>query len=283
MRAERFASASWGTDRRLSRGWRTILLSAVLVLVLVMSVQPASGIVGGQIDDPPHDNVGALVGHDANGYFWLCTGTLISPTVFLTASHCTAALEAWSGSTDAWVTFDPVFSAGGTFYEGTAHTNPAYGHDSADLGDVAVVVLDAPVVGIALAHLPTKGLLGEMKAAGTLRSIGFTAVGYGSSRASKTGGPSAIFYDGTRRSATQSAITSTATWLKLSMNPSTGSGGTCFGDSGGPHFIGAGASETDVVVSITVTGDSVCRATDVTYRMDTRSAREFLGDYVTLP
>jgi hypothetical protein len=40
-------------------------------------------------------------------------------------------------------------------------------------------------------------------------------------------------------------------WLKLSMNPSTGSGGTCFGDSGGPHVLGT----TDIVVSLTVTGD----------------------------
>jgi hypothetical protein len=68
-------------------------------------------------------------------------------------------------------------------------------------------------------------------------------------------------------------------WIQLSMNPSTGSGGTCYGDSGGPHFIG----ETDVIASITVTGDVNCRATDVAYRMDTDSARDFLGQFVTLP
>jgi secreted trypsin-like serine protease len=72
-------------------------------------------------------------------------------------------------------------------------------------------------------------------------------------------------------------------WLKLSMNPSTGSGGTCYGDSGGPHFLGAGAGETNIVVSLTVTGDTPCRATDVTYRTDTASARAFLGQFVTLP
>jgi hypothetical protein len=63
------------------------------------------------------------------------------------------------------------------------------------------------------------------------------------------------------------------------MNPSIGSGGTCYGDSGGPHFLG----DSNVVASITITGDRWCRSTDVTYRMDTESARSFLGQYVTLP
>jgi hypothetical protein len=66
---------------------------------------------------------------------------------------------------------------------------------------------------------------------------------------------------------------------QLSMNPSTGNGGTCYGDSGGPHFLG----DSNIVVSITVTGDAWCRATDVTYRMDTDSARSYLADFVDLP
>ena len=65
------------------------------------------------------------------------------------------------------------------------------------------------------------------------------------------------------------------------MNPSTGSGGTCFGDSGGPHFLGGATS--NLLVSITVIGDAMCRATDKTYRLDTASARAFLDDFVTLP
>jgi hypothetical protein len=55
----------------------------------------------------------------------------------------------------------------------------------------------------------------------------------------------------------------------MSMNPSTGSGGTCYGDSGGPHFL----RDSKVVVSVTVTGDRWCRATDKTYRLDTDQAR----------
>jgi hypothetical protein len=68
-------------------------------------------------------------------------------------------------------------------------------------------------------------------------------------------------------------------WLRISMNPSHGDGGTCYGDSGGPNFLGA----TDTVAATTTTGDSVCRSTNVDYRLDTASARTFLAPYVTLP
>ena len=37
------------------------------------------------------------------------------------------------------------------------------------------------------------------------------------------------------------------------------------------------------MVSLTVTGDVNCRATDVTYRLDNPSARNYLVDFVTLP
>ena len=52
-------------------------------------------------------------------------------------------------------------------------------------------------------------------------------------------------------------------------------GGTCYGDSGGPHFNAAGE-----VVSVTVTGDRWCRSTDKTYRMDTADAQDFLAQFL---
>jgi secreted trypsin-like serine protease len=67
------------------------------------------------------------------------------------------------------------------------------------------------------------------------------------------------------------------------MNVSTGNGGTCYGDSGGPHFIHLDGVETNIVVSVTVTGDAPCKASDKTYRVDTESARSFLSNFVDLP
>ena len=61
--------------------------------------------------------------------------------------------------------------------------------------------------------------------------------------------------------------------------PVPGDGGTCYGDSGGPNFLGT----PNIVAATTITGDSVCRSTNVDYRLDTASARNFLRQYVTLP
>jgi hypothetical protein len=68
-----------------------------------------------------------------------------------------------------------------------------------------------------------------------------------------------------------------------SSGPARGDGGTCYGDSGGPNCLGAGATETNIVAATTITGDFMCCATNVDYRLDTPSARGFLGQYVTLP
>lgn len=260
----------------LRRRFAALAATALAGLALAGGAQ---GIVFGQLDENRHPNVGALIFEDENGDRGiLCSGTLISPTVFLTASHCTAFLVSIGVEPDdVWVTFDPTFDEASPLLGGTYHTNPLFGVSPsfADTHDIAVVVLDAPAAGVTPARLPTQNQLDGM----ALKSQRFTAVGYGTVRETKTKGPQSLFFDGQRRFAEQSFLSLGKAWLRLSMNPSTGSGGTCYGDSGGPHFIGT----SSVVASITVTGDRFCRATDVTYRTDTASARAFLDDFVTLP
>ncbi|HEY6597269.1 MAG TPA: hypothetical protein VI011_24685, partial [Asanoa sp.] len=90
-------------------------------------------------------------------------------------------------------------------------------------------------------------------------------------------------YNDVRGVATGTLNSINASWLRISMNPAKGDGGTCYGDSGGPNFLGAGASETNIIAGTTITGDTPCRSTNVDYRLDTPSARAFLGQYVTLP
>ena len=254
------------------------LAAAAAAIVLAGS---AVAITFGQLDGNRHPNVGALVFEDEDGERGiLCSGTLVAPDVFLTASHCTAFLESIEvAPDDVWVTFDPTFDDASPLLPGTYHTHPEFGFSGpggfSDPHDIAVIVLDDPAAGIAPARLPTLNQLGGM----ALKNQRFVAVGYGTVREDKTKGPASLFFDGQRRFAEQGFNALGKTWLHLSMNPSTGSGGTCFGDSGGPHFIG----QSDVVASLTVTGDRFCRATDVTYRVDTASARAFLDDFVTLP
>ena len=264
---------------------------AVVVLAmtgLVLSIGPAGAITFGQPDGNRHPNVGALLADydpDSPGPDILCSGTLIAPKVLLTASHCTAFLES-EGISQVWVTFTPAYDEDSTslagLLSGTYVTNPLFGSGGAsDPHDIAVVLLAQAPAGITPAQLPTAGLLGQLKAAHELDDQTFTAVGYGTVREDKAGGPHSLFFDGVRRFALQSALNVEKAWLLLSMNPSTGSGGTCYGDSGGPHFLGGVTS--NLIVSITITGDAWCRASDKTYRLDTASARDFLDDFVTLP
>jgi len=273
------------SSKRASRKGLTVVLLAVASLVL--SVGPASAITFGQPDGNQHPNVGALLADwdpDSPGPDILCSGTLIAPKVFLTAAHCTAFLEA-EGISQVWVTFAPAYDEDSTslagLFAGSYVTHPEFGSGGAsDTHDIAVVLLEqAP--GITPAQLPTAGLLDQLKATHELDDLTFTAVGYGTVREDKTGGPHSLFFDGVRRYALQSALNLEKAWLLLSMNPSTGSGGTCYGDSGGPHFLGG--VQSNLIVSITITGDVWCRATDKTYRIDTPAARAFLDDFVTLP
>jgi hypothetical protein len=146
-----------------------------------------------------------------------------------------------------------------------------------DPQDVAVVVLDEAVKGITPARLPTAGSLSNLSA-GTR----FTAVGYGAQSVTIDKGPAFHSAD-IRYVATGGLNALNPSWLRIWMNPGRGDGGTCYGDSDGPNFLGAGTGETSIVAGTTITGDSMCRATNVDYRMDTASARAFLGQYVTLP
>ena len=71
--------------------------------------------------------------------------------------------------------------------------------------------------------------------------------------------------------------------MNLSMNPSLGDGGTCYGDSGWPHFVYLNGQEATIIASITFTADIPCKAAEISYRMYTASVRAFLANYVTLP
>jgi Trypsin len=244
------------------------------------------GITFGENDNGRHPFVGSLIGvTEDDEKFQLCSGALVSPTIVVTASHCLVGLEPF-GIVDVQVTFaevidddaDGLVDPGVTLLDGTPHPHPEFGAGGgSDAHDVAVFELDAPGVSLTdYGQLPTAGLLDSVDK----QTARFTTVGYGTVRDDKRKGP-ASFELGTRRKmATQDLLSLQKAWATFSMNPSTGSGGTCFGDSGGPHLLGAGATETRIIVAVTVTGDRFCRATDKTYRIDTASALSFLDDFV---
>jgi secreted trypsin-like serine protease len=246
------------------------LITAAVLVAAIAAVPSASAITNGSPDGNRHPNVGGLVSPTqfSDGTWLYCSGTLISPTVFLTAAHCAEDGER------VGVTFDTAYEAGDRVYYGTFEADPLYNQSQSDPHDIAVVVLDKAVKGITPAELPTANSLSNLSG-----SQQFTSVGYGAYEVTKGPGGHRFLYDDVRMFATGTLNSTNPSWLRISMNPSTGNGGTCYGDSGGPNFLG----DTDIIAAITITGDAVCRSTNVVYRLDTESARTFLSQYVTLP
>ncbi|HKO57948.1 MAG TPA: S1 family peptidase [Thermoanaerobaculia bacterium] len=243
-----------------------------LVCLLLLFAVPALAITYGQPDGNTHPEVGALVGQFSSGTFPYCSGTLIAPNVFLTAAHCDL------GTSRVFVTFDSVFSSKSKLLPGTYYADPLYNQAQSDPHDIAVVVLDSAVKNVTPARLPAAGSLGSL-------SVGapFTSVGYGGQEpVNQPGGPVIAYLD-TREYSSGSLNSVNPAWLRLSQNIHTGDGGTCYGDSGGPNFLGASRTETNIVAGTTITGDSLCKATNVIYRLDTPSARDFLRAFVKLP
>lgn len=251
------------------------LIAAIAAVASLVLAGTAGAVTYGEPDGNGHPNTGALLAPQAysDGTWASCSGTLISPTVFLTAAHCDWGIPRLA------VTFDSVYDAAtGKTYWGTWHADPQFSGAQGDSHDIAVVVFDRAVKGSTPARLPAAGSLSNLSS-----NQGFTSVGYGAQSVTIDKGPTFHYADIRYVATSDTLFAINKAWLRISMNPALGDGGTCYGDSGGPNFLGAGATETNIVAATTITGDFMCRATNVVYRLDTPSARSFLASYVRLP
>lgn len=246
-------------------------LMAVLSSAAVLSLAstPAFAVTaGGALDGNAHPYVGLMVAQDKKGKpLWRCSGTLIAPRVFLTAGHCT---EAPAAHVEIWFDADVENGYPGNGYPfrgdvgGTPYTHPNYNPRAFYLFDLGVVVLKQPVEMAAYGALPALDVLDQMATERGTQDITFTAVGYGLQRIN----PVFVDDDLIRMFATPHLIQINGGLvgdysLLLSNNHSTG--GTCFGDSGGPNFIGA----SNVVGGVTSFGlNGTCGGTGGVYRVD---------------
>ena len=239
-----------------------------------------------------YSNVAAVIARAPSGRFFpFCSGTLIEPTVVLTAAHCTSYFEtelAPLGYT-LYVSFRNVIAYGSQADAATtaslipvtdAITNPDYSQRQSDVGDLGLLILATAPAGITPATLPTLGLLDQLAAQNGLKRATFTVVGYGVQDRVVGGGPPFFMDDNplTRGYAFASFMSLNKGYLRLSQNPSTGDAGACYGDSGGPNFLSVNGQP--ILVAVTITGDVPCRATNVVYRLDTVSAQTFLSTYL---
>jgi hypothetical protein len=271
------------------------LFFAAVVIAAVIATARIHAITYGFVDTTnAFGNAGAFIVKAPNGrIFPICSGTLIAPDVYLTASHCTLFFErdlAPAGYT-AFVSFDSPIPFADLTSKSTklvtvtdVVSNPAYNQAQSDSGDIAVLLVDPRQTrGITPAVLPAAGLLDQLSAQNGLKTAVFTAVGYGVQNRVTGGGPP-FFQDRNpvpRMYSFSTFDSLNGGYLRLSQNPATGDGGTCFGDSGGPNFLNVNGTRT--LVAITITGDAVCRSTNVDLRLDTELSRAFLAPYVPLP
>src|SRR5215207_8870741 len=129
------------------------LLFATLAAALLVTPAPVRAITYGFVDTTnAYPNVGAFIVRSPGGeIFPLCSGTLIAPNVFLTASHCTAYYTdvlAPEGYT-AYVSFDKSIPFGdltsqqtGLLAVAEVVTNPNYSQRQSDSGDIGVLILE---------------------------------------------------------------------------------------------------------------------------------------------
>ncbi len=266
-----------------------ILVLFVCLAVIELMMPRAKAITYGFVDtNNTYSNVGAFIvksgttGHN----FPICSGTMITPNVFLTASHCTIYFTqtlAPLGYT-AYVSLDQSIPFGDLTSNKTkllsvsyVVTNPNYNQSQSDSGDIGALILTRNVNGVTPATLPHCHVLDQLSEQNGLKTAVFTAVGYGLQNR-VVGGGVPFFQDLNpipRMYAFSSFNALNGGYIRLSQNPSTGNGGTCFGDSGGPDFLNLNRQQ--VLAAITITGDSVCRSTNVDYRLDTASAQVFLA------
>jgi Trypsin len=267
----------------------SVLGTLSLVGGMMITAQPATGITGGQRDEV-HTNVGLVRFTTEEGRF-RCSGTLISPTVVLTAGHCTGTTAA-SPATNVMVSFntdlalDPLApnitpeeraARAANYITGTAHPDPGWDGklSTSKQHDQGVVVLDAPATskwpGITPAPLLPVGTLDANQ--GTLKNETFTLVGYGVAIGEKK----AQVVVPERRSTTSflKNVQDEVVLFQLNDRDSKAGGGSCFGDSGGPVFLGRFVvGDSSFVNSLT------CNATGGYQRVDTPYARAFLERFI---
>ena len=266
-----------------------ILMGTLIIGVLLFTLPRAKAITYGFVDsNNTYSNVGAFIVKSATtgNIYPICSGTMITSDVFLTASHCTAYYNqelAPRGYT-AYVSLDASIPFGDLTSNKTkllavsyVVTNPNYNQSQSDSGDIGALILENSVSGVTPATLPTCGLLDQLVAQNALKDAVFTAVGYGVQNRVVGGG--VPYYQDLnpipRMYAFSSFNSLNGGYIRLSQNPSTGNGGTCYGDSGGPNFLNVSGQQ--ILAAITITGDAVCRSTNVDYRTDTSSAQAFFA------
>jgi len=286
---------------------RTLVLFGALAMALVMAVPALAITKGGTPDGDDHPYVGLSIYFAENELGDLevshrCSGTLISPTVYVTAGHCTFGMDKamlWfaddvqtdQGSngypdfSDPDDDYYPAWGAPGHTVTGTPHTYDPYVDAAFFLYDLGVIVLDEPVIVDSYASLGEAGDIDEL---GDGRNrAGITAVGYGlqnanknHTQADKVRMQADLFVVNTKGVAGIGNLKLPEGWLPTNSVILSGDakhGGTCFGDSGGPGLI-----EGDTLVAVNSFGlNGNCAGIGGMFRIDRQDEIDWISDFLS--
>ena len=271
---------------------KKVAIAWILTLALLLSVVGiASAVTDGELDGDGHPQVVLLLMEVGGEPMYRCSATLLSPTVVLTAGHCTNNYP------------DEPFSGMRVFYESDVENGdnnyPYAGPNSVEavswaahpeyetgpffVHDVGVVILEEPGIVLDPGYygvLPGINQLDELMPRRGQKTY-FTAVGYGLQASFPDGAAWKTQSDRIRMVAYPYLLQLNAPGMTgdfsmlLSNNHVTG--GTCYGNSGGPNFLG----DTNIVAGVTSYGMNVaCAGTGGVFRMDRENVQDFVVPFL---
>ena len=266
---------------------------AVAALLAVLVIAPAAHAVDNGIPDGDgHPNVGLLgFDFDAEGEsppFFLCSGSVLSDRVFVTAAHCIDVFDdtvQWVVTLEPGSAADPVYEPGVLFDAFPAaltvpvhrpHATVVHPHFDPDsiAHDVAVLLFAPATFDVQPVELPALRLLERLRLRRPDSRQDFTLVGYGADPDYAAAEPR-YFIPGFRQTTRAPLKAVTDRQLLLQGVPESGEGGLCLGDSGSPQFLGS----SNTMVSLFSSPGPTCQEL-IAQRLDTPSELRFLERFL---